>query len=124
MKNLSSPFDGALVKQARAKARRAAARPLAPNLQHPITRDMLEQPLATCRGSRRDCRDRAILMPGWASGGRRRSEITRLQREDVSLKEFDKSGVVWTSLLETKTTQKGETPRLILKGRAAQTLVH
>ncbi|WP_424830109.1 tyrosine-type recombinase/integrase [Ruegeria sp.] len=124
MKNLSSPFDAPQVKQARAKARRAAARPPAPKSAHPITRDVLEQLLATCRGSRRDCRDRAILMLGWASGGRRRSEITGLRREDVSLKEFDKSGVIWISLLETKTTDKGETPRLVLKGRAAQALEH
>ena len=124
MKNLSSPFDAPQVKQARAKARRAAARPPAPKSAHPITRDVLDQLLATCRGSRRDCRDRAILMLGWASGGRRRSEITGLMREDVSTKDFDKSGVVWLSLLETKTTDKGETPRLVLKGRAAQALVH
>ncbi|MCL6286226.1 tyrosine-type recombinase/integrase, partial [Ruegeria sp. 2012CJ41-6] len=124
MKNLPSPFDAPQVKQARAKARRAAARPPAPKSQHPITRDVLEQLLTTCRGSRRDCRDRAILMLGWASGGRRRSEITGLRREDVSLKEFEEKGRVWISLLETKTTQKGETPRLVLKGRAAQALVH
>ena len=124
MKNLPSPFEAPQVKQARAKARRAAARPPAPKSAHPITRDVLEQLLATCRGSRRDCRDRAILMLGWASGGARRSEITALMREDVSLKEFAKSGVIWLSLLETKTTQKGETPRLVLKGRAAQALVH
>ncbi len=124
MKNLAGPFDAPQVKQARAKARRAAARPPAPKSQHPITRDVLEQLLTTCRGSRRDCRDRAILMLGWASGGRRRSEITALMREDVSLKEFDAKGVIWLSLLETKTTTKGETPRLVLKGRAAQALVH
>ncbi|WP_299900639.1 tyrosine-type recombinase/integrase [uncultured Ruegeria sp.] len=124
MKNLPSPFDAPQVKQARAKARRAAARPPAPKSQHPITRDVLEQLLETCRGTRRDCRDRAILMLGWASGGRRRSEITGLMREDVSLKEFDKSGMVWLSLLQTKTTAKGETPRLVLKSRAAQALAH
>ncbi len=124
MKNLPSPFDAPQVKQARAKARRAAARPPAPKSQHPITRDILEQMLATCRGSRRDCRDRAILMLGWASGGRRRSEITGLMFEDVSLKEFGEKSLVWISLLETKTTTKGETPRLVLKGRAAQALKH
>ncbi len=124
MKNLASPFDAPQVKQARAKARRAAARSPAPKSAHPITRDILELLLATCRGSRRDCRDRAILMLGWASGGRRRSEITGLMHGDVSLKEFGKSGVIWISLLETKTTQKGETPRLVLKGRAAEALVH
>lgn len=63
-------------------------------------------------------------MLGWASGGRRRSEITGLMREDVSLKEFDKTGVIWISLLETKTTAKGGTPRLVLKGRATQALMH
>ncbi|WP_298854955.1 tyrosine-type recombinase/integrase [uncultured Ruegeria sp.] len=124
MKNLPSTFDAPQVKQARAKARRAAARAPAPKSQHPITRDVLERLLATCRGSRRDCRDRAILMLGWASGGRRRSEITGLMREDVSLNEFDAKGVVWISLLETKTTAKGETPRLVLKGRAAQAMIH
>ena len=124
MKNLTSPFGAPQVKQARAKARRAAARPPAPKSTHPITRDILEQMLATCRGSRRDCRDRAILTLGWASGGRRRSEITGLMFEDVSLNEFDEKSLVWVSLLETKTTSKGETPRLVLKGRAAQALVH
>ncbi len=124
MKNLTSPFASPQVKQARAKARRAAARPPTPKSAHPITRDVLEQLLATCRGSRRDCRDRAILMLGWASGGRRRSEITGLMFEDVSLKDFGEKSLVWISLLETKTTTKGETPRLVLKGRAAQALVH
>ncbi|WP_108862328.1 tyrosine-type recombinase/integrase [Ruegeria sp. Alg231-54] len=124
MKNLSSPFGTPQVKQARSKARRAAARPPAPKSAHPITRDVLEQLLATCRGTRRDCRDRAILMLGWASGGRRRSELTGLRREDVSLKEFGDKGLIWLSLLETKTTAKGETPRLVLKGRAAQALKH
>ncbi len=124
MKNLTSPFGTPQVKQARSKARRAAARPPAPKSQHPVTRDILEQLLAICRGSRRDCRDRAILMLGWASGGRRRSEITGLMFEDVSLKDFEEKSLVWISLLETKTTTKGETPRLVLKGRAAQALVH
>jgi integrase len=63
-------------------------------------------------------------MLGWASGGRRRSEITGLMRGDLSLKEFSAKGLVWISLIETKTTHKGETPRLVLKGRAAQALVH
>ena len=124
MRNLDSPFDAPLIRQARAKARRAAAAPKQPKSQNPITRAVLENMLNTCRGTRRDCRDRAILMLGWASGGRRRSEISGLMREDVSLKDFDKDGVVWLSLVETKTTQKGATPRLVLKGRAAQALVH
>jgi len=45
-------------------------------------------------------------------------------REDVSLKEVDETGVIRISLLQTKTTRKGDTPRLVLKTRAAQVLVH
>ena len=63
-------------------------------------------------------------MLGWASGGRRRSELVALRREDLSLREFDARGVIWVSLLETKTTARGKTPRLVLKGKAAQALVH
>jgi integrase len=122
MKNLNSPFEAPLVRQTRSKARRAAARPIAPKSQNPITRPVLEAMLETCKYSLRDVRDRAILMLGWASGGRRRSEITGLMRADISLKEFDETGVIWLQLLGTKTTAKGETPRLILKGRAARAL--
>ncbi|MFC6689216.1 tyrosine-type recombinase/integrase [Jhaorihella thermophila] len=124
MRNLPNPFEAPLVRQARAKARRAAARAPAPKSKNPITREVLMRMLDTCRGSVRDCRDRAILLLGWASGGRRRSEIAGLMREDVDLREFEPKGVAWISLVETKTTQKGETPRLVLKGRAARALVH
>ncbi|UWR13451.1 tyrosine-type recombinase/integrase (plasmid) [Sulfitobacter mediterraneus] len=124
MKNLESPFDAPLIKQARAKGRKAAAKAPAPKSAHPITREVLEAMLATCDGSLRGIRDRALLMLGWASGGRRRSEITRLMFEDISLKEFEAKGLIWLQLVESKTTLKGETPRLVLKGRAAQALVH
>ena len=40
------------------------------------------------------------------------------------MKELDDKGLIWLSLLETKTTPKGDTPRLVLKTRAAQALVH
>ena len=76
MKNLVSPFDAPLVKEARAKARRAAARPRQPKSMNPITRDPLRAMLATCGPARRDSRDRAALILAWASGGRRRSEPT------------------------------------------------
>ncbi|PSL17586.1 tyrosine-type recombinase/integrase [Shimia abyssi] len=124
MKNLESPFAAPLIKQARAKGRKAAARAPAPKSAHPITREVLEALLATCDASLRGVRDRALLMLGWASGGRRRSEITRLMREDVSLKEFQCKGLIWIQMVESKTTSKGETPRLVLKGRGAQALYH
>jgi len=122
MKNLASPFDAPLVRQARAKARRAAAKPKAPKSANPITREVLEAVLATCDHSLRGIRDRAILMLGWASGGRRRSEIAGLMRQDVDLKDYKKDRIIWINLVETKTTQSGKTPKLVLKGRAAQAL--
>lgn len=124
MKNLPSPFESPLIRQARAKGRRANGRAPTPKSAHPITREVLETLLATCRGSRRDCRDRAALMLGWASGGRRRSEIVSLMRADVNLREFAAKGLAWIALTGTKTTARGATPRLVLKGRAAQALVH
>ncbi|OUS06326.1 integrase [Rhodobacterales bacterium 52_120_T64] len=123
MRNLPSPFETPQIRQARAKARRAAARAPKPKSQNPITLKVLEKMLLTCGPNLRGLRDRAILMLGWASGGRRRSEITGLMFEDISLKEFEDKGFIWIRLLETKTTSKSNTPRLVLKGRAAQALV-
>ncbi|MEL6992835.1 MAG: integrase, partial [Pseudomonadota bacterium] len=113
MKNLASPFEAPLLRQTRAKARRAAAKPKAPKSANPITREVLEAVLATCDHSLRGIRDRAVLMLGWASGGRRRSEIAGLMRQDVDLKDYDADGLIWINLVDTKTTGKGKTPRLV-----------
>lgn len=123
MRDLPSPFDAPLVKQARAKARKAAARPPAPKSQHPVTRDVLKQLLDASEPGLRGLRDRAILLLGWSSGGRRRSEIVSFNVEDLDLTEFDARGIVWLRLLGTKTTAKGKTPRLVLKGTAARAVV-
>lgn len=123
MKNLASPFEAPLVKQARIKARKAAARPRVAKSPRPLTRDVLEQVLASCDDSLRGLRDRAILMLGFASGGRRRSEITNLYREDIGTDEFAAKGLLWVRLLETKTTTRADAPRLPLKGRAARAVM-
>lgn len=122
MRNLPSPFEAPLVRQARAKARRAAARPPAPKSPSPITREVLERLLRTCGPDLRGARDRALLALGWASGGRRRSEICAIRIEDLDL-EAAEQGLIRFDLLETKTTRKGETPRLVLKGRAARAVL-
>jgi integrase len=51
-----------------------------------VTGDILARLLATC-GSEipRDLRDRAILIVGFASGGRRRSEIAGLRRDQLTI---------------------------------------
>ncbi len=123
MKNLTPPFDAPLVRQALLRGRRANARPPAPKSAHPITRSVLEAMLATCDDSLRGMRDRAILMLGWASGGRRRSELAGLRRADVALDDFASQGRLWLRLTETKTTGPGTTPPLVLKGRAARAVV-
>ena len=92
MRNLASPFQPPLVQQARAKARRANARPRARNRPKPVTRDVLETLLATCDASHRGLRDRAMLMLAFASGGRRRSEVTALDVEDIGLDDFRREG--------------------------------
>ncbi len=122
MKNLASPFEAPLIRQARMKGRRAVPHRATPKSANPITRAVLEKMLATCDNSLRGIRDRAVLMLGWASGGRRRSEIAALMRADVSLRDYPRDGLVWISLVETKTTARGQTPRLVLKGRAAEAL--
>ncbi|WP_416068638.1 tyrosine-type recombinase/integrase (plasmid) [Rhizobium sp. YTUHZ045] len=51
-----------------------------------VTGDVLAKLLATCgEDSLRDLRDRAILMVAFASGGRRRSEVTGLRREQLTI---------------------------------------
>ena len=124
MRNLTSPFAAPLVQQARQKARRANARPLIPKSPKPITRSILETLLATCDDTHRGIRDRAMLMLTFASGGRRRSEVTALNVEDIGCDDFKSKGLLWVRLLDTKTTKKDQAPKLPLKGRAARAVVH
>ena len=124
MRNLPSPFSAPLVQQARQKARRANARPRRPKSPRPVTREILEALLATCDSTRRGVRDRALLMLAFASGGRRRSEVTALNVEDIGREDFPETGLLWIRLLETKTTARDRAPRLPLKGRAARAVVH
>ncbi|WP_171180363.1 tyrosine-type recombinase/integrase [Ruegeria sp. HKCCD8929] len=121
LRNLEDPFGTPSVRQARAEARRLVTRHANSKSAHPITRDVLEILLSTCTDSRRGSRDRAILMLGWASGGRRRSEIVSLRREDVDLKDFEQNDLIWLSPPDTRIGDAS--PQLVLKGRAARALV-
>ncbi len=123
MRNLASPFDAPLLRQTRIRARKAAGHVPRPRSAHPITREILLEMMQAAGPGLRGLRDRAILSLAWASGGRRRSEIAGLRREDVDLREFDRTGHVWIRLLRTKTTGPAEAPRLVLKARAARCLV-
>lgn len=123
MQNAASPFETPLLREARRKARRAAARPRRRHSAHPITRDALERILAAIPDDLRGCRDRALLVTAFASGGRRRSEIAGLHRVMIGLDRFGAEGIVDLRLHSTKTTGAEATPPLILAGRAARLLV-
>ena len=120
MRGLASPFATPLVAEARVKARRAAARVPQPKSPRPVTREVLERLLASCDDSLRGLRDRAMLMLAFASGGRRRSEVAALYRDDIGTQDYDARGLLWIRLLETKTTRADQAPTLPLKGRAAR----
>ena len=63
---------------------RATPRPRKHKSAQAVTGDVLAKLLATCStDSLRDIRDRAILMVAFASGGRRRSEIAGLRRDQL-----------------------------------------
>jgi integrase len=80
-----------------AKRGRQAVRPVA------ATRQVMEALLATCGDDLIGKRDRALLLFGWASGGRRRSEIIAATFENVRR---DGSGFVY-DLRRSKTYQNG-----------------
>ncbi|MFA1677426.1 site-specific integrase [Rhizobium mongolense] len=83
-------FDGAFnspaLKSAIRLAVRAVPRTRRRKSAKAVTGDVLAKLLATCAtDSLRDLRDRAILMVAFASGGRRRSEIAGLRREQLTI---------------------------------------
>jgi integrase len=122
-RNLASPFEAPILRRARAAARRAAAHRPAPKAARPIDRELLERLVEACGPGLRGTRDRALLEFGWASGGRRRSEIAALHVADLDLSGFDREQTVRIRLLSTKTTAAGATPTLLLVGRSARALV-
>ena len=48
-----------------------------------VTRDVLDTMLSECGTDAAGVRDRALLLVGFGSGGRRRSELTRATVEDL-----------------------------------------
>jgi integrase len=84
-RGLTGHFASPALKSAVRLAVRATPRPRKRKSAKAVTGDVLAKMLATCSsGSLRDIRDRAILMVAFASGGRRRSEIAGLRREQLT----------------------------------------
>lgn len=85
-RGLTGVFSSPALKFAIRLAVRATPRPRKRKSAKAVTGDVLAKLLATCvTNSLRDIRDRAILMVAFASGGRRRSEIAGLRRDQLTV---------------------------------------
>ena len=82
-----------------------AKRGVKPDKKDALTKEPLQAVLTTCDDSPRGLRDRALLLFGWASGGRRRSEIAGAAMEN--LRSAGARGYLYT-LGHSKTNQAGE----------------
>lgn len=82
-KGIESPCHDAVVRRLLSDCRKLALENgEGPKSKSAATLDALDQMLATCDESLEGLRDRAILLFGWASGGRRRSEIAAAEWRD------------------------------------------
>ncbi len=84
-RGFTGEFTSPALKQAIRLAVRATPRPRKRKSAKAVTGDVLAKLLGSCgTNSLRDVRDRAILMVAFASGGRRRSEIAGLRKEQLT----------------------------------------
>ncbi len=82
-----------------------------------ITKNVLENLLTTCsENSLIDIRDKALILFGWASGGRRRSEIANAVIENL---QENADGDFIYHIEKSKTDQKGKGHDVPVKGKAA-----
>jgi len=84
-----------------------------------ITKNVIENMLLTCSDSLIDIRDKAMLLFGWASGGRRRSEIADAIIEN--LEEMADGDFIY-HIEKSKTDQTGKGHDVPVKGKAATAL--
>lgn len=124
LKRLANPCELPSVRTLLSRARRASVkRGERPTKKTAITRAELEAMLATCDDSLEGRRDRALLSFGFASGGRRRSEIAAADMRD--LRKVGEDGYIYR-LEYSKTQQAGvtvdSTPDKPILGRSAEAL--
>ena len=137
-RGLEGAFGSNQVRTAMRLAVRVADRPRGRKSQKAITLDILEKLLDTCNGtvlsSLRlvDIRDRAMLLVGFASGGRRRSELSAMRYSQLTLEEpllsdpdDPKSSLLPSASLRlgrTKTEGAGDDNSVLLVGRPVEAL--
>lgn len=86
-----------------------------------ITVDELNNLLRTCKDSLTDIRDKAVMLFGFASGGRRRSEISSASMEYL---QRQSDGNYIYNLKRSKTNREGHDEFKPLFGRAAMAMTH
>lgn len=124
LKRLDNPCELPTVRTLLSRARRSSVkRGERPTKKTAITRQELEAMLATCDDSLEGLRDRALLCFGFASGGRRRSEIAAADMQD--LRKTGEESYLYR-LEHSKTQQAGvtagSTPDKPIIGRSARAL--
>lgn len=118
--NWESPTEALAVKTLLRDARKAQARQgVVVRKKTAAVVEALEAMLATCTDGIRGTRDSALLLMAWSGGGRRRSEVTGLQVDDV--RKLDEDTWLYT-LGVTKTDTTGSRREKPLLGRAAHAL--
>ncbi|MBN6150152.1 site-specific integrase [Xanthomonas sp. AmX2] len=107
LKQVANPCEQPAIRTVLSRAARAAVkRGERPRKKTAITLPELEAMLATCDDSLEGIRDRALLCFGFASGGRRRSEIAAADLRD--LRRIGEAGYLYR-LEHSKTQQAGVT---------------
>ncbi|WP_298819524.1 site-specific integrase [uncultured Roseibium sp.] len=92
-RGLDGAFSSPQIRSAKRLAVRTADRPKTRKSKKAVTADILKRLLATCEGtdyqrpSLTDLRDQALLLLGFASGGRRRSEIAGLRMDRIQFED-------------------------------------
>ncbi|MBT3066613.1 tyrosine-type recombinase/integrase [Rhodoferax sp. U11-2br] len=105
LRQLKNPCHDPKVRELLSRTRKAyAKRGAMPQRKDALTKEPLQAILATCDDSLRGQRDRALLLFAWASGGRRRSEVT--SAEIQFLKRVGPTDFIYT-LAYSKTNQSG-----------------
>ncbi|PSS57899.1 site-specific integrase [Pseudomonas sp. BBP2017] len=120
LKQWDNPVEQPAVKTLLREARKAQARQgVSIRKKTAVVLEPLQAMLATCSDGVRGVRDRALLLLAWSGGGRRRSEVTGLQVEDLRRLDAD----TWLYALgATKTDTDGVRREKPLQGPAAQAL--
>jgi integrase len=117
--NIENPLRNEMVTTLLSKARNAlASQGIYAERKLPATKDIIEKLVATCGNRLIDKRDKALLLVGFSSGGRRRSELSQMKIEDLTRVEEGYKIKLW----KMKNDQKGSGKEFPILGMASEAL--